>query len=188
VIHVEVVREPQPERLGVLQAGVELVLEEVRAAVEDWAAMRAKTTVLATELRRQAPPVDPHELAEAQAFLAWLAAEHFTFLGYREYELSTSDEGAELRAVAGSGLGILRGASRKPVKPLGDKALALALDTQPLVLTKANSRATVHRPAYLDYIGVKQYAPDGRVVGERRFLGLYTTTAYKISPRDTPRG
>jgi glutamate dehydrogenase len=186
VIHVEVVREPQPERLGVLQAGVELVLEEVRAAVEDWAAMRAKTTVLATELRRQAPPVDPHELAEAQAFLAWLAAEHFTFLGYREYELSTSDEGAELRAVAGSGLGILRGASRKPVKPLGDKALALALDTQPLVLTKANSRATVHRPAYLDYIGVKQYAPDGRVVGERRFLGLYTTTAYKISPRDTP--
>src|SRR6202020_2324124 len=47
VIQVEVVREPAPERLGVLHAGVELVLEEVRAAVEDWAVMRARTTELA---------------------------------------------------------------------------------------------------------------------------------------------
>ncbi|HEY1568669.1 MAG TPA: NAD-glutamate dehydrogenase, partial [Solirubrobacteraceae bacterium] len=66
------------------------------------------------------------------------------------------------------------------------KALALARSPHPLVLTKANSRATVHRPAYLDYIGVKQFAPDGTVLGERRFLGLYTTTAYKTSPRDIP--
>ena len=54
------------------------------------------------------------------------------------------------------------------------------------MLTKANSRATVHRPSYLDYVGVKQFAPDGTVLGERRFLGLYTTTAYKTSPRDIP--
>ena len=62
VIHAEVAYEPDPERLSVLRAGVELVLEEVRAAVEDWAEMRAKTTALATELRRQAPPAGPHEL------------------------------------------------------------------------------------------------------------------------------
>ena len=46
------------------------------------------------------------------------------------------------------------------------------------MLTKANSRATVHRPSYMDYIGVKAFGPDGRVTGERRFLGLYTSTAY----------
>ena len=86
VIHVEVARQADPERLAVLHSGIELVLEEVRAAVEDWAAMRA------THHRaghRAAPPgaaVRPHELAEAQAFLAWLADEHFTFLGYREYD------------------------------------------------------------------------------------------------------
>ncbi|HYZ81784.1 MAG TPA: NAD-glutamate dehydrogenase, partial [Solirubrobacteraceae bacterium] len=141
---------------------------------------------LATELRRQAPPADPHELAEAEAFLAWLADEHFTFLGYREYVLTARDDSAQLSVVDGSGLGILRGASRNPSKTLTGKPLALARSSQPLVLTKANSRATVHRPAYLDYIGVKQFAPDGTVIGERRFLGLYTTSAYKSSPRDTP--
>ena len=148
--------------------------------------MRAKTTALATELRRQAPPTDPHELAETQAFLAWLADEHFTFLGYREYVLSPGEESAELNVVEGSGLGILRGGSRSPTTALSGKALALARSRHPLVLTKANSRATVHRPAYLDYIGVKQFAPDGTVLGERRFLGLYTTTAYKTSPREIP--
>jgi glutamate dehydrogenase len=186
VIHAEVAYEPDPERLSVLRAGVELVLEEVRAAVEDWAEMRAKTTALATELRRQAPPAEPHELAETQAFLSWLADEHFTFLGYREYVLSPGEESAQLSVVEGSGLGILRGSSRTPSKTLTGKALALARSPHPLVLTKANSKATVHRPSYLDYVGVKQFAPDGTVVGERRFLGLYTTTAYKTSPRDIP--
>ena len=186
VIHAEVAYESDPERLSVLSAGVELVLEEVRAAVEDWAEMRAKTTALATELRRQAPPAGPHELAETQAFLSWLADEHFTFLGYREYVLGPGEDSAELSVVEGSGLGILRGASRTPSKTLTGKALALARSPHPLVLTKANSRATVHRPSYLDYVGVKQFAPDGTVLGERRFLGLYTTTAYKTSPRDIP--
>ncbi len=186
VIHVEVAHEADPERLSVLRAGIELVLEEVRAAVEDWAEMRAKTTALATELRRQAPPAGPHELAETQAFLSWLADEHFTFLGYREYRLGPGEDSAELTAVEGSGLGILRGAARTKSKTLTGKALALARSSHPLVLTKANSRATVHRPSYLDYVGVKQFAPDGTVLGERRFLGLYTTTAYKTSPRDIP--
>ncbi|MFZ1994950.1 MAG: NAD-glutamate dehydrogenase [Solirubrobacteraceae bacterium] len=186
VIHAEVAYEPDPERLSVLRAGVELVLEEVRAAVEDWAEMRARTTTLAGELRRQAPPAGPHELSETQAFLSWLADEHFTFLGYREYVLGPGEDSAELSVVEGSGLGILRGASRTPSKTLTGKALALARSPHPLVLTKANTRATVHRPSYLDYVGVKQFAPDGTVRGERRFLGLYTTTAYKTSPRDIP--
>ncbi|HEY1714770.1 MAG TPA: NAD-glutamate dehydrogenase [Solirubrobacteraceae bacterium] len=186
VIHAEVAHQSDPDRLAVLRAGVELVLEEVRAAVEDWAEMRAKTTALATELRRQAPPAGPHELIETEAFLSWLADEHFTFLGYREYVLSPGVQSAELTAVDGSGLGILRGTSRSQSKTLTGKALALARSPHPLVLTKANSRATVHRPAYLDYVGVKQFAPDGTVLGERRFLGLYTTTAYKTSPRDIP--
>jgi glutamate dehydrogenase len=186
VIHVEVERVADPERLAVLRAAIERVLREVRAAVEDWAPMRARTTALATELRRQAQPASPHELAEAQAFLAWLADEHFTFLGYREYTLTPHGSHAELHVVDGSGLGILRGSPSTPVKRLEGRALALARSPNPLVLTKANSRATVHRPSYLDYVGVKQFSPDGQVVGERRFLGLYTTAAYKTSPQEIP--
>ena len=184
IIHAEVTRRPDSDH-QVLRAGVELVLEEVRVAVEDWAPMRAKTIALATELRRDPPPVNPHELTEIEAFLQWLADDHFTFLGYREYELGGEDP-AELRAVPGTGLGILRGASKSPSKRLDDKALELARSPNPLVLTKANSRATVHRRSYLDYVGVKRYGAAGEVIGERRFLGLYTTVAYKTSPREIP--
>ena len=55
-----------------------------------------------------------------------------------------------------------------------------------LVLTKANARSTVHRPTYLDYVGVKRYDADGDVIGEHRFLGLYTSSAYNASPIDVP--
>jgi glutamate dehydrogenase len=185
IIHVEVAHQADPDRLAILRAGIDRVLEEVRAAVEDWGSMRARTTALATELRRQAPPTDPRDLAEAQAFLSWLADDHFTFLGYREYVLGLGSP-APLTAVPGTGLGILRGEPLAPAKALAGRALTMARSSRPLVLTKANSRSTVHRPSYLDYVGVKQFAADGSVIGERRFLGLYTTTAYKTSPRDIP--
>jgi glutamate dehydrogenase len=55
-----------------------------------------------------------------------------------------------------------------------------------VVLPVAEEREVVLRPAYLDYIGVKKYSEDGQVIGERRFLGLYTTRAYKASPRSIP--
>src|SRR5205085_3288672 len=90
------------------------------------------------------------------------------------------------KVVPDSGLGILRGAPKNRVTKLPPKAVELAREPHVLVLTKANSRATVHRPSYLDYVGVKKFSSDGEVVGERRFLGLYTTAAYKASPRDIP--
>jgi glutamate dehydrogenase len=186
VIHAEIARQSDSDRLSVLRAGVELVLEEVRAAVEDWEPMRDRVRQLADELRSTPPPLHPHELAEVRAFLRWLAEDHFTFLGYREYELGAGEDHAELHALAGSGLGILRGASATPRKRLGERALALARSRHPLVLTKANSRATVHRPSYLDYVGVKRYGAGGEVIGERRFLGLYTTAAYKNRPATIP--
>src|ERR1019366_7390484 len=132
---------------------------------------------LAAELATAGRP-GRYERDEARAFLEWLRDDHFTFLGYREYDVA----GAEIRAVPDTGLGILRGTAPTPTKPLDLRRQTMAQSSRPLVLTKANPRATVHRPASLDYVGVKRFAPDGTVVGERRFLGLYTTTAYKTSP------
>ncbi|MFZ0385712.1 MAG: NAD-glutamate dehydrogenase [Solirubrobacteraceae bacterium] len=184
VIHVDVARQSDPDRLAVLRAGIEVVLEEVRAAVEDWAKMRAETTALATELRRQAPPCEQHQLEECEAFLDWLSDDNFTYLGYREYELQ---ESGALVPLPGTGLGILRGTSSREPNVLSGRALDEARSSDPLVLTKANSKSRVHSPSYLDYVGVKRFSADGRVVGERRFLGLYTSVAYHASPRAIPR-
>jgi glutamate dehydrogenase len=186
ILHAEVAREPDYEARANLRRNVERVLGEVHAAVRDWHTMRGRAESLVGELDGQPPPIDSAELEETKQFLAWLADSHFTFLGYREYELVADEDEAGLKAVPDSGLGILRGAPVTPYTKLSPKALALARAPHALVLTKANSRATVHRPAYLDYVGVKRFGADGQVTGERRFLGLYTTAAYKGSALEIP--
>jgi glutamate dehydrogenase len=182
VIHVEIVREPDAQRRAELRGALERVLSELRAAVEDWEPMRARATQLAAELNDSAPPCEDHVRAEAEAFLGWLAQDNFTFLGYREYDLR---EGGALTVVPGSGLGILRGAPPQATTRLSQRAVAEAQSSSPLVLSKANARSTVHRPAYLDYVGVKRWE-GGKVVGERRFLGLYTSTAYREPASEVP--
>ena len=187
VLHVEVEREREFALLGYLRDRVTRVLDEVRAAVEDWESMRARTTMLIDELANVSPALDRAEIEETREFLRWLAEDHFTFLGYREYDLVTEDGALGLRVLSESGLGILRSTPANTFTAIPPKALGLVTAPTAVVLTKANSRATVHRPAYLDYVGVKRYDADGRVIGERRFVGLYTTAAYKEGVLEIPR-
>ncbi len=186
IMHAEVVCETDRARLRALREGIERVLGEVRRTVEDSGLMRDRAAALIDELKRDPPPIDAAELDETKAFLAWVVDGHFTFLGFREYDLVLEDGEAGLRAIPGSGLGMLRGTPLRPYTKLRPRAFEIARTRHALVLTKANSRATVHRPAYLDYIGVKRFAPDGEVAGESRFLGLYTGAAYKERARRIP--
>ena len=187
ILHAEVGREHDRVLLDQLRQSVERVLADVRAAVVDWQPMRARTRELIDEFDSTPPPsVDPSLIEESKAFLEWLAEDNFTFIGYREYDLVDEGDEARMQPIDGSGLGILRTPPTKAPKKLAGKALALAREPQILLLTKANSPSPIHRPAYLDYIGVKKYSDDGQVIGERRFIGLYTTRAYKASPRSIP--
>src|SRR5215218_7881777 len=188
-IHVEIDRHSGAAELERLRERLLDVLRQVSAAVEDWPAMRGRAADLIAELREPPPSLDRDECEEAAALLAWMDDGHLTFLGFREYELAARNGEDRLRPVAGPGLGILRdlpGDKRSSGSTLTGRASALAREPHPLVLTKANSRSTVHRPAYLDYVGVKRFGADGDVVGERRFLGLYTTAAYRAAAGEIP--
>ena len=189
-IHLEVDRQGDPELLAEIRRDLLRVLGDNRAAVEDWPAMVAAARGVAEELGRRPPPVDPEELEETKALLAWMADEHFTFLGYREYELRTLDGEDVLQAVDGSGLGILRQHDEPDalvfMSKMPPEVRALARSRTLLNVTKANSRATVHRPAYLDYVGVKRFDDAGRPYGEWRFLGLYTSEVYRSSAMEIP--
>ncbi len=190
VIHAEIDRQSGPRELEELRAGLADVLDQVRAAVEDWPDMSGRALAIAAELEHSPPPLDPDEVDETSAFLNWLEDHAFTFLGYREYRIREEDGDVRLEAAEDTGLGILRQEEGERHKRTLDRlppgVRSLALEPYLLNLTKANSRATVHRPSYLDYVGVKTFDADGRVTGERRFLGLYTHTAYHASAREIP--
>ncbi|MEU4463001.1 NAD-glutamate dehydrogenase [Streptomyces sp. NPDC024017] len=194
-IHVEIDRETDRADLKQITADLLRVLSDAREAVEDWGKMRDAAIRLAEGLPDEPIPADlpGPQVEEARELLRWLADDHFTFLGYREYQLRDDDS---LAAVPGTGLGILRAdphhaaEESHPVSPSFERlpadARAKAREHKLLVLTKANSRATVHRPSYLDYIGVKKFDADGNVIGERRFLGLFSSAAYTESVRRVP--
>jgi glutamate dehydrogenase len=174
-----------------IAADLRRVLGDVRVAVEDYRRMRSRALsladgVLAPEGEGGGGADAPGEIAK---LLRWLAEGHFTFLGYREYDLETGNDGLlQLTAVPGTGLGILRHDRQGPgsFATLPPEVRARALDPQRLIVTKANSRSTVHRPSYLDYVAVKRLGPAGEVVGEYRFLGLYTHAAFSGSIKAIP--
>jgi glutamate dehydrogenase len=159
------------------------VLGDVREAVEDWPKMHAQAQQIIRELDIEPLPLPAAEIAQGQDLLRWLSDDHFTFLGYREYRLETVDGDDVLRALPGTGLGILRFDQDMSASfaKLPAAVRAKAREKTLLVLAKANSRATVHRPAYLDYVGIKTFDATGEVVGERRFLGLFSSAAYTES-------
>lgn len=188
-IHVE--RDFVSENLGEVVAGVGRVLVDVRKSVNDWTAMRTNAIEVSGDLRRRPPVgIDPSDLDESIALLEWLTQDSFTFIGYREYDLLEIDGEDVLRPVPGTGLGVLREIveenSSESFAILPPAVRAKAREKTVLVLSKANSRSTVHRPAYLDYIGVKKFDSQGNVVGERRFLGLFAARAYSDSVADVP--
>ncbi len=187
IIHVEVDRQTETEVLESIKQDVESVLAEVAVSVADWKPMCDQMQTIIDELKTTPPPINNEELIQSLAFLEWIGNNHFAFLGYREYKLVGNDE---LISVSGTGLGLLRtdmpDQSSRSFANLPLDIRKLAHEKHLLLITKASRRSTIHRPGYLDHIGIKRFDEKGNVVGERRFMGLYTAAAYNNRAAEIP--
>ncbi|GIU41406.1 NAD-glutamate dehydrogenase [Shewanella colwelliana] len=171
---------------------IESVLGDVDASVSDWQIMSNKLTSTIKDLAKRPYPGKQSDLDEAVNFLSYLNNHHFTLLGYRRYDLNKVEGDLELVPDNATSLGLMN----VPGKPKSDKGLLLstlsdtarkeALDNSLLILTKSSEKSRVHRPAYVDYIGIKRFDKKGNVIGEDRFIGLYASNLYNRSPREIP--
>ena len=191
-MHVEIDAQSSARACKEIEGRIKRVLSDTRAAVEDWQPMMRKLEETVAELDVHHNGVEPEEFSEARSFLDWIADNHFTFLGYREYSFKKGAKKDPFQVVEGSGLGVLRnpdvhvlngnGAARKSK---GAQAFLESVRA-PLMVTKTSARSTVHRPAHMDYIGIKRLGSNGELTGEHRFVGLFTSSAYNRSARDIP--
>ncbi len=190
VMHVEITQQPAGPGHDAVEARLRDVLASVRASVEDWPGMIDALDAQIAELRDAPPPVAGDDLTEGLDFLTWLRDDHFTFLGHREYAFEPRDGHVFARIVAGRNLGILREVTEESrarhEQPLSGRFAAYLERKELFIISKAWTRSDVHRPVYMDYIGVRRFDETGRVVGERRFLGLLTSTAYSAVPAHIP--
>jgi glutamate dehydrogenase len=180
-IHVERI---DPERVGEIRDSLASLLAEVRLAVADWQEMRGAVYATIESLKSNPPPLAREEIDEAIAFLEWLAADNFTFLGTREYSFTDDEEREMLEPHHATGRGILRNPDLHVLRR-GGKAVtttpelrAFMREPVPLIIAKANVRSRVHRRVHMDYIGVKRFDAKGRPTGEFRIIGLFTSSAY----------
>ncbi|MGW6276563.1 NAD-glutamate dehydrogenase [Kribbella sp. NPDC055071] len=185
-MHLEIERIPDSAEHRVLERELQKVLNDVREAVEDWPKMHEKAVSISRSLESENLPVGDNEIEEARELLDWLADEHFTFLGYREYDFTMEGDQGILRGRPGTGLGILRPDPKPNSGKLPPEVSAKARERKLMILTKANSRSTVHRSTFLDYVGIKQFDENGDPVLERRFIGLLSSTAYTESVMQVP--
>ncbi len=187
-----IARQDSEARRKEIAAALAVTYADVRVAVEDWPVMRDQVQAIIHDLKLRFADGTTGEVAEAQDFLQWAHDNHFTFLGYREYDFAGTGKAAKVKVDPKRGLGILRDAGRlvfNELRHLGSMPSdiqAFVRRPDPLIVSKADVRSNVHRAATLDTIGVKKFDAKGKVIGERLIVGLFTSTAYSQSPRTIP--
>ncbi len=168
-----------------LAGALSSILDEVRAAVTDWKPMLRLAGAAARGLEETASSLPSGVLEEYIAFLRWLTAGNFTFLGAREYCLAGNGEPADLVPAPAEGLGLLRNPDvHVPGRPADHGGRTSG--SLPVLITKASVQSRVHRRVYMDCVTVRAYRPSGGIDGEVRFVGLFTSQAYTTSPREIP--
>ncbi len=171
---------------------IKSTLEQVKAAVRDWQPMQGKMDNLVATLREGVTPARKSDVTEALEFLTWLRDDNFTFLGIREYDYVGGEKRGQLVRADIPALGILsdpeirvmrRGAESVTTT---DEIRAFLNSRDVLIVSKANVKSVVHRRTYMDYIGVKKYDDKGKLSGEVRIVGLFTSAAYTRSVKRVP--
>ena len=190
-MHMQMDQETDAAELEAIRSSLESILNQVRLAVTDWRAMRERLTTLVSDLDGGVNiQMSEEDIAENKAFLRWLDQGNFVFLGFRRYGFTTRDGKDYLPPVAGTGLGILREmrpeSEKRGVEPLSREFSDYARKKDLLIVTKANSRSVIHRGVPMDRIGIKRYDKEGNLIGEDRFLGLFTSAAYSRSIFEIP--
>ncbi|HUP64947.1 MAG TPA: NAD-glutamate dehydrogenase [Thermoanaerobaculia bacterium] len=189
-MHFEIDQETDQKALEELHATIVRILSDIHAAVRDWRAMRARLDEALEEIDRSHPPIPEDEIEESKEFLRWLGDDHFIFLGYRQYRFMHEGDREFLKILPESGLGILHQvrpeSELRGEVPFSPEFSRFARRKELIIVAKANNRSTVHRVVHMDRIGIKRYDSEGNLIGEDRFLGLFTSAAYSSSVRQVP--
>lgn len=186
---IEIDRQTTKDEIKALKRELVSVMEEISLAVQDWQPMRERLKTVSDQLTHDYYPGTKKEKTEIQRFLEWLADDNFTLTGYRSYELAPVEGDYELKQVKDSSLGLMRNSVSEKgrlISSLPEDAREITQNERLLLLTKTNSKSRVHRSAYQDYIGIKRFNEKGEVIGEDRFIGLYSANFYNNSARDIP--
>lgn len=187
-IHIHIDKQTDPTVLASVESLLKTRMAMVRTTVEDWQPMKANLGLAIAEFEQAASGLEESVQSECVRFLQWVRDDHFMLIGARTYTIFEDGKTTSLRVVEGTGLGLLREHGKtvlsRPMASLSGEARFN--QNAPLIITKTNARSPMHRSGYMDYIGVLRFDDNGTVIGEHRFIGLFTSLAYLHRVSDIP--
>ena len=189
VFFIEIDRQANGQDLEMIKQTLLSVVEDIRLTVVDWQPMLVCLTGIINELNQSKLPGNKADKIVTLNFLKWIADSNFTLMGYRSYDVKAVEGDIALQPNIGSSLGLMKnsqGVQSRLISSLSETGREVALGKNHLILTKTNSNSRVHRPAQLDYIGIKRFDEQGKVIGEERFIGLFGSAYYTNSALDLP--
>ncbi|OIN25811.1 NAD-glutamate dehydrogenase [Vibrio barjaei] len=191
IFHIEIDRLSDKAEMSALKDELVSIFEDTSLVVNEWEAMSDKLKQITKDLvkNKKKLPVEADRFDETIAFLDWVGNHNFTFMGYKEFDLINEEGDSILKPTEDKGLGLFASEERVrsvKISEFSDSARLEAKKPFLLILTKGNKASRIHRPAYTDYIGIKKFDANGKVVGEHRFTGLYTSAVYNQSVSTIP--
>ena len=184
VFFIEIDRQNDTKVLSSIAKELHSVVSDIAVTVSDWKPMKARLSTVIDEVKKAKLPCSSEEHKDSIDFLEWILADNFTLLGYRAYHIKALEGDMALEADVSSSLGLMNqydGTKERLISELSESSREIALGKNLLILTKTNSKSRVHRPAHLDYIGIKRFDDKGNVIGEERFVGLFGSAYYTNS-------
>lgn len=190
-LYFEIDHQDDEKQLEKLRKALIKVMDDIRAAYQDWTKMREKLKHAGERIAGKTGFLDREELQESCAFIKWALNDNFTFLGMRKYKVEGEGQHKRLNLEPESSMGILKERQERSINTryfadLPTAGRYEALSKSPLLLSKSTLRSTVHRPAYCDCITVKEFDDNGFIVEQYHFLGLFTSSAYNMSIKEIP--
>jgi len=189
IFFIEIDRQSTTDELEVIKNELLSVVKDITLTVDDWQPMLKKFNEVIDATKKSKLPGSKQAKEDTVEFLSWLANNHFTLMGYRSYDVTAVQGDIELEAKVSSSLGLMKNSTDTSIRllsSLNELGREVALGENHLILTKSNSRSRVHRPAQLDYIGIKRFDENGTVIGEERFIGLFGSAYYTNSALELP--
>lgn len=187
-IHIHVHETLSDKSMQSLEKDLYATIQDVYTANEDWKKMLERLKSASQELSTAKTPKTDDIIEEYCQFLDYLHDNNFTLLGYAEY--SFSGTGKNRKSEKKEALGILKNGTRAcrldpkeegfPRNLQSDNTLSV------MTFSKTRAFATVHRRVPMDSISIQIFDKNGNIIGEKLFLGLFTSVTYSRSVNDIP--
>ena len=177
------------EEVANIKEGIAKILDTVALVVDDWKEMIGLADKAKAGVDHAKKYVN--DCAEIKEFISWMSAGNFILLGAREFSIKqVSESDYELQPVVENTFGVFR-TKYDELRPLVMNSSFVEVSDSiknPYVIEilKSRYKSCIHRNVNAERIRIQKISASGEVVGEYRFVGLFTSSAYNHSANSIP--